>query len=118
MEFLIFFALGWFCGSMYTTYQHIKSIRRLAQERGMDLDKIAELASQSERPTIPVLLVERQGNMIYLYEKTGNTFVAQGLSFEELAKKTLEQKIRVALVVDGDKEMWFYDGELKKTGSL
>lgn len=118
MDLLIYFALGWFCGSLYTTYQHIKNIRRIAKERGMNLDNMVEMASQSQGSTIPVLTVERQDNIIYLYEKENNTFVAQGLSFEELAKKTLEQKIRVALVLDGEKELWFYDGQLKEKGSL
>jgi len=116
MEFfltLVSFVLGWALGSVYTSYLHIKQIRRIAEERGMNLEEMARLANESAQKTIPILIAEKQNEVIYLYDNQSN-FVSQGSTFEELAKKTLEQnKINVALVHHGDKEFWFYKGQLK-----
>lgn len=117
MEFFLIvlgFSIGWAMGSIYTNYLHIKHIRKIAEERGMDLEQMARMANESAHKTIPILIAEKQNEVIYLYDNQNN-FVSQGSTFEELAKKTLEyNKINVALVHDGDKEFWFYQGELKQ----
>ncbi len=115
MDLLTIFCLGWFIGSLYANYQYLKAMRQIAKDQGMDLDEMAKTMMKQEERKIPVLVVEKQNEIIYLFDRNSNTFVAQGKTFEELAKKTLEyNKIPVALVVDGNKEFWFFNGEIKE----
>lgn len=119
MDLLIAFFLGWVVGSIYTNYQHLKGMRQIAKEQGMDLDAMANSIANKELRRIPVFYTEKQNQVIYLYDKYSNTFVSQGNTLEELAKKVVEHnKINVALVVDGDKEFWFFNGEIKNERML
>lgn len=114
MDYLIFFLLGWAIGSMYTTYKHLKAIKQIAEEQGINFDDMVNNIAKTEAQTVPVFIAEKQGSIIYLYDKKSNTFVTQGSSYEELAKKTMEHnKVSIAMVIDGDKEFWFYKGQLK-----
>lgn len=113
MELLIIFLSGWIAGSVYTTIKHIRNIQKIAEERGLDLEQMAQAVIENERRDIPIFVAEKENNIIYLYDKHNNSFIAQGNDFNELAKKTFELKIPVAMVVDGEHEFWFYKGELK-----
>lgn len=119
MDYLTFFLLGWAVGSMYTTYKHLKAIKQIAEEQGINFDDMVTNIAKTEAQTVPVFIAEKHGSFIYLYDKKSNNFVAQGSSYEELAKKTTENnKVPVAMVIDGDKEFWFYKGQLKNRVDL
>ena len=114
MEFLIWLA-GFFLGMQFANYLHVRMIRKIAKDRGMDLDAMVSKVVESEQKTIPVLVTEKQGEVLYLYEKGTDNFICQGISMDELASKSLKYKnIPVALVEHGDKEIWFYNGEVKQ----
>lgn len=114
LTIVITFVIGWFIGSMYANYQHISHMRKLAKERGIDFDKMVKSMVEMQKPTVPIFTAEKQNEVIYLYERNSKAFIAQGTSYEELAKITLEtHKIPAALVVEGDNEIWFLQGQVK-----
>lgn len=114
MDFIAYIAIGWTLGCIYTNFKHFQNLRNIAAERGLDLDKMVEAVVVQEEKSIPVLTVEKHGEIIYLFEKKTNTFVCQGFSMDELATKALEYKnISVALVEDGNNEIWFFKGQVK-----
>jgi hypothetical protein len=115
MDYIVGLLLGWFFGSVYTNYRHIQNLRRIAEERGLNLDTMAKSIVESESKKIPILFTEKRGETMYLFEKESNTFICQGSDIDELAKKSLEYRnIPVAMVEDGTNEIWFFEGQVKK----
>jgi len=115
MEYIIVFAVAFLLGMVYATRIHINNIKKIAEEHGMDLDTMVMSVANTDHKTIPVLVTENLGNVIYLYEKDTNNFVCQGSTITELADKSLKFKnIPVALVEHDNATIWFYNGEVKQ----
>lgn len=114
MDVIAYIAIGWTLGCIYTNFKHLQNLRKMATERGLDLDKMVEATMVQQEKSITVLTVEKQGEISYLFEKNTNTFICQGYDMDELAKKALEYKnISVALVEDGNNQIWFFEGQVK-----
>lgn len=109
MEYLIFAIVCWFSGyvvGINRTIQHLKkAIDESEFENEQDLDK----------RDIPILATEKHGDMLYLFEKKTDSFMCQGTSLEDLAKKLAEYKdIHIALVDHNSKPIWFVNGEISE----
>ena len=58
------------------------------------------------------MLVEKHGDILYLFDNDSDEFICQGSSVQELAKLAKELKnVSVAAVKHGDKIFAFKDGE-------
>jgi hypothetical protein len=105
------FWLGYQVGMSVTAYRLRDLVYREAKRRGLikeiDLDLEEEL-------TVVQLFVEKANNILYLYDKDGNTFVCQGSTLQELATLAKKYKnIKYAAVMI-DKDIYaFVDGVVK-----
>lgn len=119
----LIFYLGYVTGSYITYFKASRVFRQLAEALGIDLEKelirIRNLNEKNRLPTISrttyYLETEVHGDMIYLFDKEHNDFIAQAKSLEELAKLAKEnKKIVDAVVVHGDKVFHLSDGKFEE----
>ncbi len=110
MEFLFAFLLGLGVGYISGVVKTIGHLKHL-------LNKQETLESNLEKHSIPVLMTEKHGDTLYLFEKETDHFMCQGSSLEDLAKKLSEYKdIHIALVDHNSKPVWFVNGEISEEG--
>jgi len=104
--FIIYiFALGFIIGSSWTKHR----IKKELIEHGILKDK------NTKTENVPKLITEIHNNMIYVFEKGTDTFVCQGNSIEELAKKIFKQnQIQVAIVEHDSSILMFNEGKVTK----
>lgn len=99
------FALGFFIGSMWMKNR----IKKELIEHGI----IKYKDSKSEKVT--KLITEIHHNVIYVFEKGTDTFVCQGRSIDELAKKIFKQnQIHIAIVEHDSSILMFIEGKVTK----
>lgn len=68
-----------------------------------------------DKPKVSKLYIEKEQDIMYLYDHEEKSFVCQAKSMEELAKLALQYKnIKYAAVLDGDSTFMFVDGIVKK----
>lgn len=68
-----------------------------------------------EKQDIPILNLEKHGDMLYLFEKSTDIFMCQGSSLEDLAKKLSEYKdIHIAVVDNDSKPVWLINGKVSE----
>lgn len=113
-DFIIFLAtiaIGYQIGSVVTAYRLRRFIIQHAKQQGLDLEELTETTSVSN--TVQ-LVIERENNILYLYNKE-DKFVCQGSSVNELAQLALKYKnIKYAEVLDKkeNKIFAFVNGEV------
>jgi hypothetical protein len=116
LEILLIFAVGYVVGKLHTYLVLTKMIREVAEEQGIDLhatlEKYAGVNEEEiEEDKIRQLLVEKHGELLYLFDKKTDQFICQGASVQELAKLALEQKnINIAAVLYNKTFFKFVDG--------
>lgn len=67
------------------------------------------------KPKVSKLYVEKEKDILYLYDNDAEEFVCQASTLEELAKLALQYKnIKYAAVLDGDHTFMFVDGMVKQ----
>ncbi len=106
--YFVFFIFGWMIGRELLLIRLRKYIIQTAKSQGIDLDAPAK--------SIPICIVEKTKNQLYLYDKDTNKFYCQAETIEELAVNLKKNAhVDMALVVEhiGDKPyMWlFKDGK-------
>lgn len=102
ISFIINFSLGYFgmylIVKLFTNYQTNK-LKKLAKETFLD--------------QAPVMYTEKDGDILYLYDKKTNGFQCQSFSLEDLAKEySSVRKVFIAKVLHDNKELWFVEGEV------
>lgn len=110
ISYLVIFAVGFFVGETLFAYRIRHLIFKEAKAQGIDLDETAV----TPKPVVEQLFVEKANNILYLYNKTNDTFVCQGNTLDELALLAKQYKnIKYAAVMI-DKEIYaFVDGTVK-----
>lgn len=118
LEFIILgvtFWLGYQIGQAILSWQLRDLIRKEAIKEGIKVDNEFNIVEDTKnKPNVFQLFVEEANNILYLYDRTDDTFVCQGSSLSELAKLAKEYKnIKYAAVMT-DKEIYaFVDGTVK-----
>lgn len=109
MEYVAILILGFWLGGNWTLHKVRKQIYQIAKEKGIDI-------TEKDTPkvkAIPLLTVEKHGDVLYLFESNSNNFMCQGISIDELADKLLKYKnIDVAFVNHNDECIWFIKGKV------
>lgn len=104
-------------GKHWGYYKIVKTMKEVAEEQGLDLEKELGIVVEKEESTlkafvVPKLNVEQHGEMLYLFDVDTDNFICQATSVQELAKLAKELKnVSVAAVKHGDKIFAFKDGE-------
>ncbi len=119
MELFLFifciFAAGFVAGKLHTYFYVAKLLRDVAAHAGIDIEReFKKLDHEEVNPEKLVykLMVEKHGDLLYLFDKETDEFICQGSSVQELAKLALERKkINLAAVLHGDKVFKFKNGE-------
>ena len=110
-----------------TYYKLSRIFTQLATSLGVDLEqellKLKRLKERKSNDTINFNCVELEtevhGDMIYLFDKERNDFIAQAKSIDELAKLTKEiKKIDDAIVIHGDKVFRFINGKSEEKNNV
>lgn len=120
MDLIIFIVgvfLGYHLGQMVLSWRLRHIIIKEARKEGINVDdEFNIIESESDKPKVSQLFVERANNVLYLYDKEANAFVCQGHNMEELAKLAKEYKnIKYAAVMDAHTNdvVAFVDGKVK-----
>lgn len=121
------FYIGYIVGCHMTYYKLSRIFTQLATSLGVDLEqellKLKKLKERKSNNTINYNCVELEtevhGDMIYLFDKERNDFIAQAKSIDELAKLTKEiKKIDDAIVIHGDKVFRFINGKSEEKNNV
>lgn len=118
-DIILILAIGYFIGKAHAYYSLAKTIRDLAEENGIDIEKDwlnkDEDADKTLKDKIHLLRVETVNDVLYLYEKDTNDFVCQGSNIDDLATRAKEYKnILLASVLHNDKVFMFVNGTSKE----
>lgn len=113
--FILFvFLAGYFLGTIRTYIKFAREMKEAADSLGIDLDKELTKKETPEK-TVYKLIVEKHGNMLYLFDREKNDFICQGSSIQELAELAKKYKnIIMATAIYDDKVFMFHDGKLKE----
>ena len=84
-DFILIFLLGWTVGVKFYMYRLEKDIKKYAKDNGIKIEEVV-----SNPSAIPLLTVEIQEGVLYLYDKKSKIFVCQGRTLDEVAN-LLEQ---------------------------
>jgi len=108
------FYVGYNLGQIVTSWQLRDLIIRDAKREGIIDDNLNFIDERV--PNVHKLTVEKQNNILYLYDQEANSFVCQATTIEELAKLAKQYKnIKYAAVMDveGDSVYTFVDGKVE-----
>lgn len=109
MDYIILIVLAFWLGANYASNVIRAQLHNLAKQKGI---KIVNDPAVEEKE-VPILSVEKHGNLLYLFDMKSNNFMCQGSSFDELAHKLREyHKIVFAVVKHNDQHVWFIDGKV------
>lgn len=113
------FAVGFMCGQFYLAYKIRKTMTRIGQTLGIDLQGLEDRLANGQS-TITVTraenyFTETTKNSILLYCKETGKFVAQAENLAQLAQEVYDHcKVRIATVKHNDEEFTFIDGKIVK----
>lgn len=111
----VVFWLGYQVGQVVLSWKLRDIIRKEAIKEGIMVDndyRVVEVKNTS--PTVCQLFVEKANNILYLYNRSDDTFVCQGTTLTELARLAKQYKnIKYAAVIDGEEVYAFVDGLVK-----
>jgi hypothetical protein len=80
IDYVLVFLLGWTIGVKFYMYRLEKDLKKYAKTNGIDLESIEYKPSG-----VPLLTVEIQEGVLYLYDKKTKVFVCQGRTLDEVA---------------------------------
>ena len=117
-EFLLIIGFGMFMFNMGRAYQLFETrrfVRRIANENGIDIEKILEAHTEGEKEIVPINTETIDGTIL-LYNSNTNEFLGQAQTLDEAAQ-VFNQRIKNghAEVVHNDSKFFFVDGKLSKT---
>jgi hypothetical protein len=111
------FILGYIIGQSVMAYKIRATLRKLAEDNGMDFDEMERTFLSNSNVNVikvPNLFTETNRNSILLYNKDTGKFVAQAETFDELAENVYKfNNIKFALVTHDDQMFWFVEGKVK-----
>ena len=84
MEFILLIILSVFIGYVFGIMRTIRHLKNMVDDH--DFGNVKNLQKQQ----IPLLTTEKHGDTLYLFEKETDSFMCQGSSLEDLAKKLAE----------------------------
>lgn len=113
------FAIGFICGQFYLAYKIRRTMQKIAQTLGIDLQGLEEgLANGKSTITVTKAqkyFTETTKNSILLFCKDSGKFVAQAEDLAKLAEEVYEHsKIRFATVKHNNEEFTFIEGKIVK----
>jgi len=121
-EFLVLaqgFMLGWVACRFYMAWKIHKTIKKIADDNGIDLNDMAETfletrGIQTSVIQVPNLFTELTKNSILLYNKDTGKFIAQAETIEELAENVYKfDNIKFAYVNHNTEKFWFVEGKVR-----
>lgn len=116
LDILLLILVFW-CG--FTVGEHIMAwklrhvVLDAARREGF---KVSDdfIMEDPDKPKVSKLYIEKEKDILYLYDHEEEAFVCQASTVEELAKLALQYKnIKYAAVLDGDNTFMFVDGIVK-----
>ena len=117
IDLLIAFGIGFFLGYKFMRLIISMSLKEIAVEQGINLDELQKSVRKDLMKTKEILSIvtEKHGDGIYAFDEKSDTFLCQGNTIEDLAKKLREQNnVLVAKIVHNDQELWLIDGKIEK----
>lgn len=116
IDLLIAFGIGFFLGYKFMRLIISMSLREIAVEQGINLDELQKsVRKDMKTEEIISIVTEKHGDGIYAFDEKSDTFLCQGNTIEDLAKKLREQNnVLVAKIVHNDEELWLIDGKIEK----
>lgn len=116
IDLLIAFGIGFFLGYKFMRLIISMSLREIAVEQGINLDELQKSVRKDMKiEEIISIVTEKHGDGIYAFDEKSDTFLCQGNTIEDLAKKLREQNnVLVAKIVHNDEELWLIDGKIEK----
>lgn len=111
---LVIFYCGYIVGEHVMAWKLRHVVLDAARREGFTVsdDFIME---DPDKPKVSKLYIEKEKDILYLYDHEEEAFVCQACTVEELAKLALEHKnIKYAAVLDGDNTFMFVDGIVKQ----
>jgi len=111
------FILGYIIGQSVMAYKIRATLRKLAEDNGMDFDEMERTFLSNSNVNVikvPNLFTETNRNSILLYNKDTGKFVSQAETFDELAENVYKfNNIKFALVTHDEQMFWFVEGKVK-----
>lgn len=112
MEYILLgvvcFGVGYIWAGVAFTLRFKRILEEAAHEVGVTLNK-----KDAAKLSVPLLITEQHGDMLYLFEKETDSFMCQGNSLQDLMEKLSEYKdIHLAFVEHNKKGFWFSNGEI------
>lgn len=119
LDIIIIVAIAFYFG--YQIGQHVMAwqlrflLKEVATKEGLKVDeKFNVLDEKEDTPRVAKLYIEKEKDILYLYDYDQKEFVCQSATIEGLAKLAKEYKnIDYAAVIDGDKTFMFVKGTVK-----
>lgn len=113
------FAVGFICGQFYLAWKIRKTMQKVGESLGIDLDGLERQLANGES-TIKVTRAENYftevtSNSILLYCKETGKFIAQAEDLTKLAEEVYNHsKVRLATVNHNNQEFTFIEGKIVK----
>lgn len=108
MELLLLLFLAWFIGYVAGAAATVSKLKTMLGDASDSVNK-----TNLKKQEIPILITEKHGDMLYLFEQGTDNFMCQGTSLEDLMTKLSEYKdIHHAFVEHNKKGFWFINGEI------
>lgn len=113
------FAVGFICGQFYLAWKIRKTMQKIGESLGIDLDGLERQLATGES-TIKVTRAENYftevtSNSILLYCKETGKFIAQAEDLTKLAEEVYKHsKVRFATVNHNNQEFTFIEGKIVK----
>lgn len=113
------FAVGFICGQFYLAWKIRKTMQKIGESLGIDLDGLERQLANGES-TIKVTRAENYftevtSNSILLYCKETGKFIAQAEDLTKLAEEVYNHsKVRFATVNHNNQEFTFIEGKIVK----
>lgn len=117
IDLLIAFGIGFFLGYKFMRLIISMSLREIASEQGINLDELQKSVRKDLVKTHEIISIvtENHGEGIYAFDKHSDTFLCQGNTIEDIAKKLREQNnVMIAKIVHNNEELWLIDGKIEK----
>lgn len=114
LALILLLVVAFQAGKHWGYYKLVKTMKEVAEEQGIDLEKeLGIIQAQEEKlePDVHKLQVETHGDVLYLFDIDSDKFICQGASVQELAKLAKDlNKVNLAAVKYGDRVFAFKDG--------
>jgi hypothetical protein len=109
MDYFLIFIVGFVLGANHAVYAIRRQLQNLIEE-----DKQLKNDDKNSSDVIPSLVLEKHGDMYYLFDKNTDAFLCQSNNITELGKNLFEyKKVKLAYVINGEANgFWFVNGKV------